>query len=510
MARVRRFLFLVLLIGSIGTAGYYGWASLNRAKRDNTLTATATIGELVVTVTERGELESSQSVTVLCELSREQSKLVTIVPEGSQVKKGDVVGGFDTEAILRSISEQEIKFKQAEGKEKACKKDVEISENKGEGDIDKALLALKLAELDRDSYLEGEYQVELDGQRGAIELAKKQLREAEENLEFTKTLVKKGFEQQEKVRLVELGLQEKRFLVDRDKAKLMVLEKFTKLKKETELNAKARDAKRDLERTRKSTDAANDKTRSDLEAASETTRVEKATLERFRKQLAQCEIRAPDDGIVVYVKRPWDESSRIQPGAMLYYQQPIFSLPNLSKMLVKVKVHESVVKKVIPGLSADILIDAIPNQPLRGVVENVGTLAQSEGWRGGAVKEYLTRVTVTDLPTAAGIKPGMTAEVKILVKVVPGALMVPVQAVTEKGGVYHAYVRNNISYERREVRIGDSNEQFAQIVEGLVEGDVVALDARSRSNAELKRETETINATKTPSEATAPPKDSGS
>ena len=48
-------------------------------------------------------------------------------------------------------------------------------------------------------------------------------------------------------------------------------------------------------------------------------------------------------------------------------------------------------------------------------VLTVGTLAHNDGWRSNGVKEYLTEVRVDDLPSDAGLKPGMTAEVKVQV-----------------------------------------------------------------------------------------------
>ena len=72
-------------------------------------------------------------------------------------------------------------------------------------------------------------------------------------------------------------------------------------------------------------------------------------------------------------------------------------------------------------------------------------MAQSDGWRGGGVKEYQTEVSIDDLPKEAGLRPGMTAEVKILIRDVENALTVPVQAVTELDGEHVAYV---VSAER--------------------------------------------------------------
>jgi HlyD family secretion protein len=481
-------LWAVLFLVAAGAAGYAGWRAWSAARMPpSVLTAQAVRGDLPIVVTERGELESAKSVQVICEVEGEKIKLVSILPEGTQVSKGQEVAKYDTEAIQRSYLEQEVKWKLAEGKARAAKNELDVAINKRESEIDKADLTLKLAKLDRDMYIQGEYQVDDDEKNGAIELAKKDQKEAEDNVEFTRNLVKRGFATMEQLRVKELELQQKRYLVSRDEAKLRVLREFGKRRKVTELEAKARDADRELERTRKSQDAAVEKATSEHEAADSTAKLEKQQLERLKLQLERCVVRAPEDGIVVYFKRPWDEESRIRPGAILFFQQPIFSLPDLSKMKVKVKIHESVIKKVKPGQKTTITIDALPNVPLTGTVETVATLAQSEGWRGGGVKEYLTEVKVDHLPENGGLKPGMTAEVKVQIMTVPDVVMVPLAAVTERDGQNYSYVVTGSGVEKRPVKIGEANEQFVQIVDGLEEGESVALDARARAAAEAKK-----------------------
>lgn len=451
------------------------------------LTARVVRGDLPITVTERGELESAKSVEVRCEVEGEKTKLVAILPEGTRVVKGQEVARYDTDAIERTFNEQRIKWKQADGKARAAKNELEVQRNKGAGEVAKSDLALKLARLDREKYVEGDYVVEVDKKKGLLELARKDLQEAENDLDFTRNLVKKGFTQMEVLRSKELGVQNKAYNVKSSEAELVVLEKYTRIRQMTEMEAKAKDAERELERTNKSTESAVDKAKNELEAAEETAKLEKVALDRLEAQRNRYVVTAPQDGIVVYWKRPWDESSRIQAGAMLFFQQPIFSLPDLEHMRVKVKVHESVVKKVQPGLSATIQAEAYANRVLHGKVQTVGTLAQSDGWRGGGVKEYQTEVSIDDLPSSAGLKPGMTGEVKIHIHTLPNVLMVPVQAVTERDSKHYAYVVSTSGVERREVTVGENSEQFIEIVEGLKEGEAVALDARSRSGAEAKK-----------------------
>jgi HlyD family secretion protein len=467
--------------------GAIAWGLPARRSSD-VITAQAARGVLIITVTERGELESAQSEQVLCEVEG-GGKLATIIPEGIRVAKGDEVARLDTDALQKAITEQEVKWQTAVGKLKAAESELEVQRNKAESEIAKAKLDLDLAKIDVEAYedKEGKYTVELEKRKAAIELAEKDLKDAEKELNFTRELVKKGFGQLEQLPPLERDVAAKKFTLQEKQADLNVFERFDSRRQRTELRAKAEDAERNLERTKKSQAAATEKAENELRAAEKTAELEEKHLARLREQMDKCIIKAPQDGILIYSKqRWWDDSSRIRPGANLYYQQQIFTLPDLDNMQVKLKVHESVVKKVRPGMNATLQIDALPGAVLHGKVKSVATLAQSDDWGRGGVKEYETVVTIDDLPTEAGLRPGMTAEVKILVKTIPDALTVPVSAVTESGGKHVCYVVTPSGVERREVKVGEGNEQLVQVLEGLAEGEQVVLDARVRAAAELK------------------------
>jgi RND family efflux transporter MFP subunit len=449
------------------------------------VTASVVRGDLPVIVVERGELDSIKSIMVRCDVEGEKSKLVHIVPEGTHVVKGEEVARFDTDELQKSYAQQEVKWKAAEAKMHAAKGDLAVQKNKELSEIDKAELALTLAKIDLEKYQKREYQVELDKRQGAVGLAKKELKEAEDNLDFTRNLVKKGFLPYEQIRVQELAVASVGYKVSQGEADLGLLKEFDRKRKVTELEGKAREAERELERTKESQSAATAKAKSEFDAAVITVKLEKQALDRIQAQMEKCVIKAPQDGIVVYFKRYYDDMTRIQPGAVVFYQQPIFSLPDLEHMKVKVKIHESVIKKIAPGQTATLQVDALRNYPLNAAVKTVGTLANSEGWRQ-TVKEYMVEAEITDLPTSAGLKPGMTAEVKIHVRTLPDTLMVPVQAVTEYEGKPVCYVKKGRSLDRVLVDVGESNDQYIQIVGGLGEGDEVALDARSRAAAEVK------------------------
>src|SRR5262249_26287719 len=171
------------------------------------------------------------------------------------------------------------------------------------------------------------------------------------------------------------------------------------------------------------------------------------------------------------------------------YQETLARLPDLSKMEVKVRIHESKVKKLKAGQKAEIRIESMANLVLHGTVTSVGTVADSDSpWSRGGIKEDLTVVKIEDLPEQEGLLPGMSASVAIKVNHIPDVLIVPVQAVTQRGNQYIAYVKVGARIERREVTVGENNEKFIEIKDGVVEGEQLLMDARARNAAEMKAE----------------------
>ena len=121
-----------------------------------------------------------------------------------------------------------------------------------------------------------------------------------------------------------------------------------------------------------------------------------------------------------------------------------------------------------------------------GTVKSVSQLADStRPWMTGGVKEY---PTIVDLDSLQGyeLKPGMTAEARILVGELDNVLVVPVQAIAEHKGDFYAFVEEPGGIEPAKVKIGENNETHVQILDGLKEGEQVALDARLRAAAEFK------------------------
>lgn len=470
---------------------YAGWSSLaaGRVPVLDTLVVPARIADLEVLVTERGELESVKTVDGVCEVEAGNNKIIFITPEGSTVQKDDVVVRFDTSEIDQQIAKQEVTVQQAQVKVETSLQEVEIQRNKGTSEIEEADLKLALAKLDLVKYIEGDYKVEQNDYKGKIALAESNLEKIRDECNSFRVLVKKGFRTPEQLRTKEQQLAEAQYNLERDKHKLNVLMDYEYKRKTREFEGMAAQAEAKLAAAKASAEAALIKVKSEHEAAKATYELERTQLAKLKRQLDKCIIKAQQSGVVAYANEDWWDSSRqIREGATVWFRQTIFKLPDMSRMQVKVNVHESIVKTVKKGQKAEVRVDAFPNVLLIGTVDSVSLLADSSrSWARGGVKEYTTIVTIDSMPEEA-LKPGMTAEVRILVNRRDDVLVVPVQAVTEHDREHYVYVRSGDGFQRRSVKLGESNRKEVEITTGLKAGESVALDARTRGLADFKNE----------------------
>jgi RND family efflux transporter MFP subunit len=494
-------------MGTVASGLYFasGWLGLDRLGRPgfvHPLSSAARRASLTISVTERGSLESVKTVDGVCEVEGNQIKIIELVPEGDTVKKGQVVCRFDASEIDKSIAKQKIQVQQNQTRVETTTQELEIAKNKAEEEITAAKVELELARLTLEKYERSDFPAEVSEMQGSIAQQASKLEEAKSKVDQMRELVKKGFRTPEQMRTLELEYEQYTFLHDRDVQKLEGKKKFEYQLKRKELQSKVDQSEGKSKRAEANSKAAIGKARSENLAAQSTLEMEKGQLEDYQKQKDKTVITAEQDGVVAYANQPYYDASRqIREGATVWSRQTIFSLPDMTNMQVKVNIHESLVKKVKVGQKAEIRVDAFPSMVLRGTVKTVSQLADSnQSFLSGGAKTYPTVVTI-DLMPEESLRPGMNAEVKILVRTIPSALVVPVQCVVAHKGKHYAYVDDGNAVARREVKIGDTDQKLVEVLSGLKPGDLVAQDAQTRATEEFKVEDEKSDDKTKPSDA---------
>ena len=447
----------------------------------------ARTGPLRITVTERGHLNSLKNSTLSSNVEG-QTTIIHIVPEGTQVKEGDLVCELDSSVLTEDDAQQRIQLTQAQAAMEQAKENLEIQKTQNESDIAAAELALELAGLDLEKFLEGEYEQQRNEIKGEITLAEEELTRAEENYDFTRRLAKKGYRSQNDLEASRIAAMQKEIALGVAKEKLRVLEAYTAKRTIAELRANALEYKRELERVKVKASSALAQAKADYEARKLTYEVELSKSERLLQQIAACRMLAPQSGTIVYANNNnrWGRSENvIEEGSTVRERQAIINIPDLSQMKVDARIHESRIGLIKVGLPAVVRVDAFPGEVFRGIVESVASVPSSTNWMNRDLKEYETVVRVTEDPERVSrLRPGLTAQVEIIVEQRSNVLQVPIQSIVSIGPKRYAWVAAP-AIERREVMIGVSNDKFIEVHDGLQDGERVVLNPRSSFSEEI-------------------------
>ncbi len=396
-------------------------------------------GDLVVTVTEEGSLESAENVEVKCEVAGGTS-IVWIIDDGKEVKKGTELLRLDASKLKEDVGQQKIAY------EKAVASKIQAAK-----DFDAAKIAVE-------EYKEGTYKKDVSEAESKVTVARGSLRSAENTLQHGERMFRKGY-------ISPLQLEAQKTAVEHAKLDLGtaeiardVLQKFTRPKMIQELESKrdAAEAKRDSE-----------KASLDLE---------QAKLKRLTTQLEKCTVLAPKEGLVIYANEQmyWgNRDSEIKAGMKVYEEQTILRLPDLSRMRAKVNVHEAKIDQLHAGMRARIRVQ---DHEFQGAVVSVANRPETS-WFMATSKKYPVKVDIDG--KSKDLRPGMTAEVEILVDHLQNVISLPVAALAEKAGQTYCCVKKGTALERRNVTFGAGNDKFVEIKQGISVGEEVVLNPRA-------------------------------
>jgi HlyD family secretion protein len=434
-----------------------GWAAVRFSgirgpvRNRDMKTAVAHRGELLVLLKAEGNLESAVNIDLKCEITG-GSAILSIVEDGDQVKKGDKLVELDTSTIEEQINTQRITYEKARATTIQAEKD---------------LAAAKIAV---DEYLQGSFvQASLDAEN-KITIATENLRSAQNTLEHSQRMFRKGY-------ISSLDLTSQTFSVQRAQLELdsantakNVLLNYTKEKMLQELASK-RDSAEALMQSEKATLA-----------------LEESRLKRLEAQIEKCVLYAPADGMVVYANeqdhRGQSQQAQIEEGAAVRERQTILRLPDLEKMQVKVNVHESSVEPLAAALRAAERAGTplpaeleVQNLKLQGRLVSIANQPAPIDFRTGNVKQYPAIVAIDG--AQPGLRPGMTANCRIVMKQLPEVLMIPVAAVIEASGKFNCWVVTEAGTERRPLLLGIRNDEMVEVKDGVQQGETVVENPRA-------------------------------
>jgi multidrug resistance efflux pump len=461
------------------------------------------LGRLELTVVERGALESADNRDVYCRVksgaknSTVATTIKTVIDDGSRVKKDDLLVELDDSGLIEQLKAQKITMDKAESDKIQAEEQYKIQVSQNESDIATATVNLALAKIDLQKYLEGDFPQSLKDVNGRIKTAESDLEQQRDRAAWAQRMVKKGYQtvsqaqaEQSKQESLEISLakvmEEKRVLIDPEYG--------LKKRSETDYRNKVAEAERALGRV-KSQAASNEvKFRKDRDAKTSVYEQEAAHFHDIEDEIKKCKIYSPQEGMVVYFVPEQarfgggSQQSIVAQGEPVREGQKLMQIPDLHHMLVNTKVHEAMVSRVHNGQPAVVRIDAYPDKVYPAHIDSVATISSQQDFWAPDVKVYTTKVALDG--AVEGLKPGMSAEVKITVgDTLDSIVIVPIEAIVgsaELGSHRRCFVVTPGGPVERDVVVGMSNERVAEIREGLKEGEEVVLNPKAIVGDKMK------------------------
>jgi HlyD family secretion protein len=435
-------------------------------------------GPLRISVTESGTIKAREQVILKSEVEGRTS-ILSLIPEGTQVKQGDLLVDLDSSQLLDSKIDQEIIVQKGEAAYVTASENLAVVTNQAQSDIDVAKLTLEFAELDLNKYVEGDYPNLLREAQGQIKLAEEELKRAEDKLTWSKKLFAEKYVSQTELQADELATSKAQLDLELAQNNLSLLEKYTYSRTLSQLNSDVKQAEMALERTERKARADVLQAEADLKAKESEFSRQKDKLNKIAEQIKKTKIYAPADGLVIYATsaRRGGWRSRSEPldvGQDVLERQELIYLPTASSAKAEVDIHEARLKKVRLGLPAIITVDALPGKTFFGEVAHIAPLPDAQSmWMNPDLKVYNSEIYLDSNDST--LRTGMSCKAEIIVEQYAEAIYVPVQAVLRVGGVPTVYVSAGETLEARQVEIGLDNDRMVRVMDGLEPGEGAVL-----------------------------------
>lgn len=441
------------------------------------LTFSVRRGPLTINVNEGGTIKA-RDLAILKNEVEGQTTIIRLIEEGTMVKRGDLLVELDASRLQDDKIDQQIQVKNAEAAHIQSKEALAVAESQARSDIAQAELDYRFAQEDLKQYVDGEYPKLLQEAEANIQLAEEESVRATEKLEWSEKLFKEKYISQTERDADRLTMSRARLGLDLAKAELRLLEKFTYHRKIAQLESDIEQTQMALERVKRKADADIIQARADLEAKELEFQQQQSKLSKIEDQINKTRIYAPLDGMAIYAtsaRGSWRGNEEpLDEGQTVRERQELIYLPTAEAMVAEVKLHESSLEKVRPGLPARITVDALPGQSFSGTVMTIAPLPDAQMmWMNPDLKVYTTRIELDE--RARGLRTGMSCMAEIIVDRYEDALYVPVQTVLRVGGQATVFVRKGVGIEARPVVLGLNNNRMVRILEGLSEGEEVLL-----------------------------------
>lgn len=431
--------------------------------------------DLQVNVKVVGELEAARSTLIASSIKGDQGKIIDLIADGLTVEPGQVLVKMDPTPFEEKIEKIKTQLKEQEACIMACTQTLKWEISQAEHENRLAIYEIETAQLELNKMIYGDGPQEISRLKSAMQKAWLKFDEIQAYSNDLIELETQGFLNPSEVKQAQKRLGEEKEVYEMAKLQYESYAEHVLPMQIKKMETSLKRASMNQEEIMKAGRYQVMKAEALLEQTQQALIDYALQLHQAEKELAETEIVAPAPGMVVH-REDYRSGQRRKPrvGDVLIKNQPLIELPDLNSMIVKTRVREVDLFKVHVGKKATIEVDAYPQLILEGTIASLGVLALADAGRSADEKYFEVRIALETCPPC--LRPGMTTRATIHAQDAQDVLTVPLQAIFSDHNQNYCYVAcAERGFEKKEVQVGISNEQWAEVTTGLQEGDCVCL-----------------------------------
>jgi RND family efflux transporter MFP subunit len=207
-----------------------------------------------------------------------------------------------------------------------------------------------------------------------------------------------------------------------------------------------------------------------------------AQLSRVEEDLTKSRIVAPADGVIVFEQDTRGgrgmRQRELQPGDRVWGGRPIATIADLSQMRVDIELDPEQARHVKTKQRAIVTVPALPGMSFPGEVTEVSQTASESTVAGTGMpsgkRTFQARVAIKELKQAK-LRPGMMAQVRVIIETVEDAISVPLECVFDRDDRHVVYIKERDGFREVAVELGPQNSDTVVITKGLAGGEELAL-----------------------------------
>ena len=242
------------------------------------------------------------------------------------------------------------------------------------------------------------------------------------------------------------------------------------MKREVDYRNRVKDYERKLALSKKGavTAADLDLAQANRDAAQSSVTMARSALDIARRDLRNTVLRAPYDGSV--------SSRSIEPYVDVASGREVFRVDAKGALEVELRVPENVINRLSLGSTGSVTFSTLRGVEIEGIVSEIGS-------RAVEANAFIVTLRLASRPV--GLHPGMTAEAKMSLPgltdegghLLPATAIVP--GTTPDRDFVFVYDPQTKSVRKTFVTIAGGQENMALVVDGIAEGDIVAVAGAS-------------------------------